>query len=604
VDGNPICLGGKQFERGVGTHAISEWRIDLKRAARRFHAVAGLDDEAKGYGSVEFVVYADDREIYRSGVLKGDGEPVQIDLNVAGVRELILAVEEAGDNNRYDHADWAEAYLELLPGAHVMPETIHAPESPPPAVAHREPEEPQIYAPRITGGSPGKPFLFRIPAAGKPPLSFEAKNLPPGLRLDARQGILRGTPTESGRWEVRVRVHNALGEAKNTITVVIAPGAVALTPPMGWNSWNVWGTSVDEAKVRDAAEWMVRSGLAAYGYQYIIIDDGWAGPRDADGNIRPNEKFPDMAALADFVHSRGLKFGIYSSPGPQTCAGYTGSYGHERQDAQTFADWGVDALKYDWCSYRKIAKDGSLPELQKPYRLMRAALDACGRDVVYMLCQYGMGQVWTWGAEVGGNTWRTTGDVTDTWESVSGIGFAHDAMAPFAGPGHWNDPDMLVVGRLGWGPEVRPTRLTQHEQLTHITLWSLLAAPLILGCDLTQLDDFTLALLTNPEVIEVDQDPLGKAARRVWRRGFEEVWARPLADGSRAVGIFNRSAWPRTIRVNWADLGLHGPQRVRDLWRRRDVGTFQEGYETRVEGHSAVMLRLRGNEESRTRNEK
>ncbi len=592
VEGRPLTIRGRVFERGVGTHAFCEWRIDLKRSARRLHAVVGVDDECAGYGSVVFVVCADGRELWRSERLSGRSAPVTVDLDVRGVGELALVVEEGGDNNYYDHADWADAYLELVSGAAALPESRHPPEAPPPVLVREEPPEPQVHAPRITGGSPGRPFLFRIPATGREPLRFSATRIPPGLELDPQTGIVHGVPTRRGRWDMQVQVRNAAGRTYDEITIVIEPGAVALTPPMGWNSWNVWGTSIDEAKVRAAADAMVESGLAAYGYRYIIIDDGWAGERDENGEITANEKFPDIAALARYVHSRGLKFGIYSSPGPLTCACYTGSYRHEAQDAKTFARWGVDALKYDWCSYGKIARDDSSEELQKPYRIMRAALDACGRDVVYMICQYGMGQVWTWGAQVGGNTWRTTGDITDTWESMSGIGFAHDPMAPYAGPGHWNDPDMLVVGMLGWGPDIRPTRLTPHEQLTHITLWSLLAAPLILGCDLTQLDDFTLTLLTNPEVIEVDQDPAGRAARRIWRRGLAEVWARELFDGSRAVGLFNRSAWPQTIRIRWDELGLTGPQRVRDLWRRADVGVLEDGYEVRVEGHSAVLLRL------------
>ncbi len=592
VDDHPLTIRGQVFDRGVGTHSFSEWRIDLNRSARRLHAVVGIDDETKGYGTVRFVVYADARELWRSGLVTGKSPPLTVDLDLRGVRELALVVEDGGDNNYDDHADWADAYLELFPGATEVPETMHPPEPQPPVLVRYEPDEPRLHAPRITGGSPGRPFLFRIPATGRPPLSFSAANLPAGLKLDNKTGVLTGVPTRSGRWDVQVQIRNAVGQTYDELTIVIQPGAVALTPPMGWNSWNVWGTSIDDAKVRAAADAMVESGLASYGFQYIIIDDGWAGPRDAHGEITPNEKFPDMAALAAYVHSRGLKFGIYSSPGPLTCAGYTGSYQHEQRDTETFARWGVDALKYDWCSYGKIARDDSLEELQKPYRIMRAALDACGRDIVYMLCQYGMGQVWTWGAQVGGNTWRTTGDITDTWESMSSIGFAHDPMAPYAGPGHWNDPDMLVVGMLGWGPDIRPTRLTTHEQLTHITLWSLLAAPLILGCDLTRLDDFTLTLLTNPEVIEVDQDPAGHAARRVWRRGLAEVWARELYDGSRAVGLFNRSAWPQTIRVTWDELGISGPQRVRNLWQRADVGVLDDGYEARVEGHSAMLLRL------------
>ena len=299
-----------------------------------------------------------------------------------------------------------------------------------------------------------------------------------------------------------------------------------------------------------------------------------------------------MKALADYAHSKGLKLGIYSSPGPKTCAGYEGSYEHEFQDAATFAEWGIDLLKYDWCSYRDIAADDSREELRKPYELMRQALDACGRDIVYSLCQYGMGEVSQWGAEVGGNYWRTTGDIVDTWASMSSIGFGQAGLEDYAGPGHWNDPDMLVVGQVGWGPDLHPTRLTKNEQVTHITLWSMLASPLLIGCDLAQLDDWTLALLTNPEVLEVSQDPLGRQARRAAVVDRQEIWARPLVDGTIAVGLFNRSRTETTITVQWSDLGLEGSQPVRDLWQRQDLGAFDGQFSTTVAGHGAVMLRI------------
>ena len=291
-----------------------------------------------------------------------------------------------------------------------------------------------------------------------------------------------------------------------------------------------------------------------------------------------------MKALGDYIHSKGLRFGIYSSPGPQTCAGFTASWQHEQQDVDTWAAWGVDYIKYDWCSYDGIAKDKSLPELKKPYVVLRAALDKAPRDIVFSLCQYGMGDVWQWGDEVGGNCWRTTGDITDTWGSLSGIGFAQNGHEKFAGPGHWNDPDMLIVGKVGWG-NLHPTKLTPSEQYTHISLWCLLCSPLLIGCDMAQLDAFTLNLLTNDEVLEVSQDPLGIQAARVAQQGETEVWSKKMEDGSIAVGLFNRS-------VSWNDLGLKGPQRVRDLWRQKDVGVSDSAYSTQVARHGAALVRL------------
>ncbi|UCD74318.1 MAG: putative Ig domain-containing protein [Phycisphaerales bacterium] len=460
-------------------------------------------------------------------------------------------------------------------------------------IATETPPEPAIHAPRITGATPGLPFLFRIPAMGEGSLRFSAAGLPKGLSLDPATGIITGALAAAGTTEVALAVEGPRGLARSTLTIV-GGHRLALTPPMGWNSWNVWGPSVDDAKVRAAAEAMVNTGLAACGYQYINIDDAWEGERDRDGRIHPNEKFPDMKGLADYVHSLGLKLGIYTSPGPKTCEGFEGSYQHEHIDARTYAEWGIDYLKHDWCSYRQIAKDDSREESRKPYEIMRDALDKCGRDIVYSICQYGHGSVWEWGADVGGNLWRTTEDIFDAWESMAYIGFAQNGLEQFAGPGHWNDPDMLVVGRVGWGPTLHETRLTPDEQITHITLWSLLAAPLLLGCDLARLDEFTLALISHPEVIEVDQDPLGKQAGRMSIDGEHQIWARPLHDGSMAVGLFNLGEDEATVTADWKMLGLTGERSVRSLWLRRDEGVFDDEYLAVVPSHGAVMVKIAG----------
>ncbi len=594
VDGNPLDIAGRVFAHGIGSHANAEWTIALGGAARAFHAAVGVDAEVKQLGTVVFVVLVDDSERLPTSVIEGGETPRVISVDLEGASHLTLIVEDGGDHIHYDHADWGGAMLVLDPAAKAPPpRSFRAPEDPAPDIVHPAPEVPEIHAPRITGATPGRPFLFRIPASGTGPLRFGAEGLPAGLELDPSTGILTGALEQAGRTAVQIVVEGPRGRAASTLTIVGGDHALALTPPMGWNSWNVWGTSVDDAKVRAAARWMVESGLAAYGFQYVNIDDAWEGERDAQGRLLPNDKFPDMQALADTVHSLGLKLGIYSSPGPKTCAGYEGSYGHEFQDAQTWAEWGIDLVKYDWCSYGRIAKDGSRQEHRKPYELMRRALDRVDRDLVYSICQYGMDDVWEWGAEVGGNYWRTTGDIRDAWSSMGGIGFGQAGKERHAGPGHWNDPDMLVVGKVGWGPSLRPSKLTANEQITHLSLWSLLASPLLIGCDLSRIDAFTLALLTNPEVLEVNQDPLGRQARRVARTGGAEAWARPLEDGSWAVGLFNRGRRQSEVTVRWSDLGLGGPLAVRDLWRRKDLGTHAEGYGVRVPRHGAVLLRVR-----------
>ncbi|GAB4141665.1 MAG: NPCBM/NEW2 domain-containing protein [Planctomycetota bacterium] len=590
VEGRPISIGGVAFERGVGTHADSEWTIELGGKARSFTASVGVDDEARR-GTVVFVVLVDGREAYRSPIARGGEMPRRVEVDLAGASRLTLLVEDAGDGIDYDHADWADPVIAVEPGCEDRVKSGRIDETTLPIAMGRD-EEPRLNYPRIVGASPGKPFLFRIPASGRPPLRFSAVGLPRGLALDPARGILSGTVEEEGRLVVSVEIEGPLGTSSGELTLVFAPGALCLTPPMGWNSWNCWGLSVDNSKVRAAAAAFDRSGLAAHGFRYVNIDDGWEGGRDENGTILPNEKFKDMRALADYVHGLGLLLGIYSSPGPKTCGGFEGSYGHEEQDARTYAEWGIDYLKYDWCSYSTIAPNPDLAAMQRPYLVMRDALRALPRDIVYSLCQYGMGRVHEWGAEVGGNCWRTTGDITDLWSSMSRIGFRHDEMVRAAGPGHWNDPDMLVVGSVGWGPDLHPTRLTRNEQITHVTLWSMLAAPLLIGCDLDRLDDFTLALLTNDDVIAIDQDPLGRAARRHGPAGPTEVWVRPLADGSSAVALFNRSRGTKSVRVEFALLGMRGPCAVRNCWTRKDEPEPVEAYEAEIPRHGALLLRV------------
>jgi alpha-galactosidase len=361
----------------------------------------------------------------------------------------------------------------------------------------------------------------------------------------------------------------------------VPANGLASTPPMGWNSWNKFAERVDDLAVRGMADAMVSSGMKDAGYQYINIDDTWQAGRDAQGNITSNKKFPDMKALADYVHGRGLKIGIYSSPGPNTCAGYEGSYGHEEQDARTYAAWGFDYLKYDWCGARNLYSD---EEMQAWYQLMGDALLKSGRPILYSLCQYGRAEVWKWGTAVGGNTWRTTGDIRDTWESMSKIGFAQGQLAPWAGPGRWNDPDMLEIGNGG---------MSDDEYQTHMSLWSLLAAPLLAGNDLRNMTEFVHDLLTNREVIAIDQDGLGKAAQRVSQSGDQEIWVRPLEDGGQAIGLFNRGATPLEMAVKWSAIGLTArPSRGRDLWAHRDIKPGGDEYRANVPAHGVVLLRV------------
>jgi alpha-galactosidase len=443
-------------------------------------------------------------------------------------------------------------------------------------------------------------------------MMFAVGNLPKGLSVNAHNGQITGQIEKSGEYVVTFQASNTLGSAERNFKIICGD-TLALTPHMGWNSWYVWENHVTDKIIRAAADAMVTSGLINHGYQYVNIDDCWAvkpsatepslagEPRDAAGKVNPNSRFPDMKALADYIHGKGLKAGIYTSPGPLTCAGHVGAYQHEELDAQRFAEWGFDFLKYDWCSYGDIAKNPNREALQKPYRVIGDILRKQNRDIVLNLCQYGMGQVWEWGKDVGGHSWRTAGDLGGSFEGIPAALFrdgfdvySKNSLHKFGGPGAWNDPDYLLLGFLSnWKGQTVPTPLTPNEQYTHVSLWCLLAAPLIFSGDITRMDDFTLSLLTNDEVLGVDQDELGRPGRRVAVDEGREIWIKDLEDGTKAVGVFNRGEKPEFLTVKWSDLGLNGPQIARDLWRQRDLGTYEAQLQVPVPRHGVVLLRLR-----------
>ena len=452
---------------------------------------------------------------------------------------------------------------------------------------------PRINNATVFGVRPGSPFHFKIAATGEKPLRYAAPGLPKGLTLDPVTGIISGNLAKAGEYTLELVVKNKKGRARKNFTIKCG-NLLALTPPMGWNSWNCWGLSVSTEKVKASAQALIDKGLIDHGWSYMNIDDGWEAPeRNSKGEIVTNAKFPDMKALGDWLHSKGLKFGIYSSPGPLTCGGYLGSYQHEQQDAEMYNQWGIDYLKYDWCSYGQIhgGKDTSTASYIKPYSVMQKHLRDQPRDIVYSLCQYGMKDVWKWGPEVDGNCWRTTGDIEDTWESMYTIAFNQVAMQPYAKPGRWNDPDMLIVGNVGWGENLHPTKLSPDEQYTHISLWCLLASPLLIGCDIASMDNFTLNLLSNDEVNAVNQDAAGKQAIRVIKKDNYQVWVKELEDGSRAIGIFNVGEKNESIRVDWSELGLDGKYDIRDLWRQTDLG-HGTSYTSRIPPHGVSLIKI------------
>jgi alpha-galactosidase len=484
------------------------------------------------------------------------------------------------------------------------------------------PKEPRINGPEVYGVRPSSPFLYRIPCTGKRPISFSAEGLPKELTLNSSSGIITGKIARPGTIHVTLFAKNTFGEVRREFRIEVG-NKLALTPPMGWNSWYIYLHHVTQAEMCKTADEMIASGMADYGYQYVNIDDCWARQpgltnsevgepvRDANGQILPNKRFPDIKAMVDYIHSKGLKAGIYTSPGPKTCAGFEGSYQYEAQDARTFASWGFDFLKYDWCSYGKIIRAGDprltntvsaqvakgLAGYKFPYQLMSRELQKQNRDIVFNLCQYGMGEVWKWGDGVG-NCWRTTGDlgaVRDTQlPGFYSIGFSNAKHWQYARPGAWNDPDYILIGWIGinHGKNFKRTTLTPNEQYSYMSMWSLMAAPLIFSGDMTKLDALTLNVLCNAEVIAVDQDPLGRQARILRQTPDAFVLVKELEDGSKAVGLFNLSQSPQTISVSWNDLGVSGKQIVRDLWRQKDIGAFDKTFEPEVPRHGVALVRL------------
>ncbi len=583
-----MSIAGVKFDRGVSTHAISRWTIDLKGAALAFQAMAGLDDEVIDVpamqggmgdqaGSVAFLVYADQRLVYDSGPMRYGEGPKRIDVDLKGVKRLDLIVNAGGDTIDCDHANWAEAVFILDPDATETPESVPRLGQQAEILTPAASPAPRINAPGAIGAGPHREFLYYVPIAGQKPMKIGVRGLPKGLSFDKKTGIIRGYTSGPAEYVLKITAKNRFGKDRKSVRLQVG-SALTLTPPMGWNSWNCWGTSVDEEKMKAAADALVETGLIDHGWTFVNIDDAWHGERHPEtGEITSNEKFPDMKALADYIHSKGLKFGLYTDAGTKTCAGFEGSKGHEFIDARTYAEWGVDYVKVDWCY-----SDGM--DSKEAYPRFGQALEECGRDIVFSICNWGVDNPWEWAADAGGNLWRTTGDIVDTWSSVYTIIQKNAPLYPYARPGHWNDPDMLVVGRVGWGPSLRESRLTANQQYCHISLWCLSSSPLILGCDLTQLDDFTRNLLTNDEVLAINQDTLGKQGRMVIQKDGIEVWMKDLADGSKAIGIFNLApaeldeSIPRDYSLSWESIGLAGPLAVRDLWRQKDLGVYRDAF--------------------------
>jgi len=622
VDGNTLTIAGKAFERGFGSHSESSLTVLLEEKATLFTAQVGIDDEVKGQNpAAEFIVIGDGNKLWLSGVMRLGDAARLCSVDIKGVKKLELLVTDGGNGNYYDHVDWVDAKFETT-GVNTF-KTYSPIATEPYILTPAAPAEPRITGAKVFGVRPGSPFQYLVTATGDRPITFSASGLPKGLKINTKTGDITGKLSKAGTYIVTLSAKNAKGNAQKKLRVECGD-RIALTPPMGWNSWNCFANEVSADKVKRAANAMVKSGLINHGWTYINIDDFWENNRDSKdqslrgkfrdeaGNIVPNSRFGDMKALADYVHGLGLKIGLYSSPGPWTCGGCTGSYGYEKQDAESYAKWGFDYLKYDWCSYGNVIN--SLPDNDplkvsslsyqggenlataiKPYKLMGDYLRQQPRDIVYSLCQYGMSDVWKWGGAVGGNCWRTTNDITDTWASVKSIALDQEKSAASAKPGNWNDPDMLVVGTVGWG-NPHKSKLKPDEQYLHISLWSLFSSPLLIGCDMEKLDDFTLNLLTNDEVIEINQDPLGKQATTVQTIGDLRIYVKELEDGSRAVGFCNFGLEIADISYkDFEKLGIKGKFTVRDVWRQKDISTIETNtgqITLKVPAHGVLLYKL------------
>jgi alpha-galactosidase len=603
VTGKPLTIGNQAFEHGVGTHAVSTLFVRLDGQPGRFSAKVGVDASQVGKpASVEFRVVADGKTLFKSGVMRAGDAAKTVDVDLSGVKTLLLFVSSGGDGIDFDHANWADAKF-VVSGK--KPEAFFPPREPAVILTPKPLPKPRINGPAVYGCRPDNPFLYRIPTTGRRPLAFTADNLPASLQLDAATGVITGVNPPRGEYIVTLRAENELGKAEKRFKI-ISGDTLSLTPSMGWNTWYAYYDHVSDKLLRDAADTMVRNGMADAGYQFVSVDDCWAntkdnpdpkhvGPfRDAQGRIVPNKYFPNMKALTAYIHAHGLKAGIYTSPGPLTCAGYAGTWKHEADDARQFADWGFDLLKYDWCSYEDIAKGKrDLETLKRPYTLMGKLLKEQRRDILYNLCQYGMGEVWTWGAEVGGQSWRTSGDLGCELTRFFEVALQNAKHRAYSKPGCWNDPDYLIIGNIGQGGgRVAPCPLSPNEQYSYMSLWCMMAAPLFYGGDLNTLDAFTLNVLCNPEVIEVDQDPLGQCARTVALADDAVLFVKDMEDGSKVVALCNPGEMEIPVTAKWSDLGLSGKQRVRDLWRQTDLGEFDAAFSAKVGRHATLLIRL------------
>lgn len=613
-----IRINGKEYSRGLGAITPCVLAFSLDGQALNFSAEVGPDDAGNSEIPVKFYVLGDGKVLFESKEMRVGDSPVSVNVGLTGIRQLGLLVTDpvGGVGNKKTYVNWAAAKLEMIGNARPANVIVHDEKH---ILTPSPRPEPRINSPKRFGVRPGSPFLYTIAATGIKPVSFSAENLPAGLVLNSVSGIISGKAGKKGTYQTLLIASNTAGKDSAMLEIVIGD-TIVLTPPMGWNGWNSWANAIDREKVIASAEAMVKSGLVNYGWSYINIDDSWQGVRKGKLNaLQPNEKFPEIKEMVETIHSLGLKAGIYSTPYISTYASYVGGssdypeggethelikpdkqpfmrigkYRFEGNDARQMAEWGFDFLKYDW----RIDVNST--------ERMSAALKKSGRDIVLSISNNApFEKAAEWKRLT--NMFRTGPDIKDSWTSLFLTAFSLDKWAPFAGPGHWADPDMMILGKVTIGAEMHDTRLTSNEQYSHVSIFSLLSAPMLIGCPVEQLDEFTLNLLTNNEVIEINQDPLGKPARLLSDENGFQIWMKPMKDGSFAVGLFNTGDFGKTPQsyFNWGNeepkkfsfdfskVGLSGKFLLRDVWRQNDLGVFEGSFTTEIEHHGVVLLRL------------
>lgn len=613
--GDSMLINRKHYKHGIGVESTSVIPFYIKGQATSFSCIIGADDKANKLIPLTFFILGDGKILYQSPEMIQGDPAISVEVDLKGIQRMGLLVTGRGSGYPKNLGNWANPKITLTKG--FLPEKIPnngnryiltPPSSP----------KPRINSPALYGATPGNPVFYTIFASGQKPMEFDASNLPKSLTIDKKTGIITGKINQRGNYKVTLQAKNALGIAKKTLEIKIGD-TISLTPPIGWNGWNSWARLIDQGKVMASAKAMVNKGLKDHGWAYINIDDAWQGSRGGKYNgIQANEKFPSFAAMVDSVHSMGLKVGLYSSAHITTYAGYVGGsspiptgilpdsiknnkrawrfvgpYKFDENDAKQWADWGIDYLKYDW----RI-------EVPSTIRMQQALLKS-GRDIHFSISNSApFANASDWAKLT--NSFRTGPDIRDSWTSLFISAFTLDKWAPFGGHGHWLDPDMMIIGNVTTGSQMHPTRLTPDEQYSHVSIFSLLAAPLLIGCPIEQLDDFTLGLLTNDEIIEVNQDPLGISARLVQEKNGVQVWKKPLSDGSFALGFFYTEEFGKTpqtyfhwenekpiaFTVDLNSLGLTKNYQLRDVWQQKNLGKIKNQISMTIPHHGVKFYKL------------